>query len=98
MDSFSNQDKANATEIITIINLHHTWVYDATKLVDNLVYSVSWLTKIADVLAVEGWIMLLCYGTTVLYTVHSYVTPTPCATKDVIACQAYFGYVQRLCG
>ena len=33
--------------LIVITNLHHTQLSEATKLVDNLVHSVPWLTAIA---------------------------------------------------
>ena len=46
MDSFGNgnQDQANATRLITVINLRHPIISEAIKLIDNLANSVPWLT------------------------------------------------------
>ena len=65
--------------------MRHTIISEAIKLVGNPVKSVPWLTTVVEVLAREGWIALLCHGTTALRTAHPHASHMPRETQVVIA-------------
>ena len=90
MNSFSNQDHANAITLIIIINLHHTQAFEVTELVDNLAHSVPWLT----VYQVEWWCRLI---TIILVTaLDPFFRPLNTITSAILntnrfGCRLYLG-------